>query len=464
MVKSAHQLFQEQQKRMQKLQTEKPELFINEHIFNEDEVLPKIGITALSVDRPDGYIRLYPQDFIVEETDQKGNISYIEPHDDILEDPNNKHSLYADLIKIGMPTIEVVRRMAESLKIPINKIGFAGIKDAQALTSQRISISGISYDKIKNKKFDGFFLTNLFQDKGSIQKGQLAGNRFTIFIRTKDEVEQNYLKEKLTDLKNNGFLNYYQTQRFGGIRLMSHIFGKLILQGKYEKTIEIFLTEPSYYDILLIKNTRLIAKQYYGDWRKMKEIFFEFPHTFQNELRVLDYLIKNNDNFIGALINIQEQTTLWVYAYASLLFNRYLSENPDAHQEIPLLLSNNKDDRQIYQKWLDEHEIDNIEKNLAPFKFIKLLNRPTPTKVFPEDTMFMSTSAGAIISFFLPKGAYATAFLMNLFKLKEGNPVPGWVKTNKCDTKKYLKIGTSEPAEKILKDYIESILDNKTTN
>ncbi|MFA5318391.1 MAG: tRNA pseudouridine(13) synthase TruD [Patescibacteria group bacterium] len=454
MVKSANQLLQEEKDKIDRLRLEKPELFMNERAFEEDDVLPNIGITSLEKNRPAGYIRFQPQDFIVEEMQLSGEISCIEPKEEKIDEQNGSNTLFADLIKIGIPTIEATSRLANSLQIPVNKIGYAGIKDARALTSQKISISKIKYENLKDKKFESFFLSNFYYDKGSVEKSHLAGNRFTIFVRTENKIEESYLKEKLTEFKNNGILNYYQTQRFGGIRLMSHILGKLILQKKYERTIEVLLTEPGLYDIPIIINVREKAKKYYGDWKKMKNIFSELPRIFQVELRALEYLIKNNDNFIGALIHIQDQTTLWVYAYASLLFNRYLSENPDLNKEIPLLLSDKKEDRKIYQKWLDKNKILNIEEALFPFKFIKLQNRPTPTKIFPEDIMFMSTSAGVIVSFFLPKGAYATTFLTNLFKLREGNPVPEWINPVECDTKKLLKIGTCEPALEILKDYI----------
>lgn len=460
---SSFELFQMQRECLKKLQKEQPDLFIPRHKFDEEKILPEIGITFLSVDRLKGFLRLYPQDFIVEEIHPDGSLSLVEPTNKSLGEPDiKKFTLYADLVKVGISSLEAISRLAEKLEINANKIGFAGIKDAQALTSQRIALPGIKYGKIKDIKFDSFFLTNFFYGRGTVERGYLAGNKFTIFIRTEKPVNINWLKEKLLNLKEKGFLNYYHTQRFGGERLLSYILGKLILQGKYEEAIKEFLTKVGKYDIRLIEALRIKAERCYGDWRKMKKVFSLLPYTFQNEIKATDYLSKDHDNFIGALIKIQDQTTLWVYAYASFLFNKYLSQsitNPGRlPKQLPLLLSDDLSDRKIYQKWLVEDNIVNIDKTLKPFKFIRIKKRFVTTKIFPKDIMGATNPDGVALGFSLSKGAYATTFLMNLFT-QQGLPLPQWVKTTEHDVKKILKTGTIASTKEILKDYIFSVLD-----
>lgn len=459
-------LFQEQKKKIEKLQKEKPELFVSEKLFNEDPSLPEIGIDILEPDRPVGYLRLYPQDFIVEETHDDNSISVIEPKENPVEEPDTTpYTLYADLVKVGVSSIEALNRLAKQLDIPAQAIGYAGIKDAQAFTSQRIALPKISYERIKNMKFPSFFLTNFSYGKGSIQPSNLAGNRFTMFIRTEKMVDPSWLKEKLVKLKKDGFLNYYYIQRFGGAKLQSHLLGRFILQQKYEEAIKMFLTRSVPHDILLVKKIRLGALENYGKWPEMKRYFLMMPYTFQNEIHVLEYLEKNNDNFIGALINIMDQTKLWVYAYASWLFNKYISSaiknDRKLPETIPLLLSDKNEDQELYKIWLAEDGISGLDEALKPFKFIQLRRRLTATKIYPKNISAMSTEEGVICSFALPKGVYATTFLMNMFKLQQGLPLPAWLKTTECDTKKYLNLGTIEPAKEKLKDYIFSALDFK---
>lgn len=461
---TSFQLFQKQQKFLADLQKKRPDLLKAENVFSENTVLPQIGITTLNPKKPLGFIRLYPQDFIVEEIQKDRSLSLIEPEDAPSPPPATpKFTLFADLVKVGISTLEAINRLSSALEIEPNKIGYAGIKDAQALTSQRIGLPRIEYEKIKDLKLEGLFLTRFFYNKGTIQKGNLWGNRFTILVRTKERLSRTTLKEKLSDLKDNGFLNYYHTQRFGGLRLLSHTLGKLILQEKYEETIKIFLGNPSDYSIKLIRGLRQRASEQYGKWQKMKKIFEVLPYTFRNEIRILDYLEKHPKNFIGALKNIQDQTQLWVYAYASLVFNQYLSwavqNNIELPAKLPLLLSQDSRDRRLYEALLYEDKIKNIRDALKPFKFIQLKKRLNPTRIYPENILAKSLPEGAIISFCLPKGAYATTFLANLFKLQQGLPLPDWLKSEEMDIKEILEIGTIQATKERLKDYIFSVLD-----
>ncbi|TSC52874.1 MAG: tRNA pseudouridine13 synthase [Parcubacteria group bacterium LiPW_72] len=466
MSDSSFQLFQKQQKYLEKMQKERPDLFEVDKLFREEEVLPQIGITTLDPNRPEGFLRLYPQDFIVEEIQKDGGLSQIEPKDNVPEKPEEeKFTLYADLVKIGISTLEAVSRLAKALEITPNKIGYAGIKDAQALSSQRIALPKIGYEKVKDLKLEGFFLNNFFYGRGTVEIGSLLGNRFTIFVRTEKRFAREELKNKLAALKENGFLNYYQTQRFGGARMLSHILGKLILQKKYEETIKAFLTTPSDYSIKLIKAVRARAAENYGDWKRMREILNHLPYNFQNEIKILEYLEKYPRNFIGALIALQDQTQLWVYAYASLLFNEYLSwathNNATIPRDIPLLLSPDYQDQNFYRALLDRDGIRDLQEALRPFKFIPIKRRFNPAVIFLKNILAKSLPDGVIISFSLDKGAYATTFLMNLFKLRQGLPIPLWLNRDEIDSKKILEIGTCAPACERLKEYIFSVLDYK---
>ena len=57
----------------------------------------------------------------------------------------------------------------------------------------------------------------------------------------KEKVDLNILSSRLKTIESYGILNYYQSQRFGGIRLDSHKIGKMILQGNYEMAAKFLL-------------------------------------------------------------------------------------------------------------------------------------------------------------------------------------------------------------------------------
>ena len=234
---SLRSLFEKEREVFERYKETNPELFIPSKI-PERELLSQIGINISFSFRPKGYIRLYFHDFIVEEISLEQKISEIEPKEKKSILPYlDSFTLYVDLVKVGITTSLAIFNLAQNLDIRPGKIGYGGLKDIKALTSQKIAFPNINSEtlgKIKSLSHPNFFLTNFNFDKGSVQPGQIFGNRFTIFIRTKKDIDKKLISERLEKIKKEGFLNFYHVQRFGTPRFLSHIFGKLNLQGKYE--------------------------------------------------------------------------------------------------------------------------------------------------------------------------------------------------------------------------------------
>lgn len=452
---SIFNLYKKEQEVFAQLKKEKPELFLSSKI-PEKKILSQIGIKYEFPQRQRGYFRLYPQDFIVEEISESGEIFQIEPKETKIHPPKSSSgTIYATLVKVGISTFNAISQLASFLKIPVNRIGYAGLKDIKAITSQRIAIPNINLEnflRIKNSSFSNFFLTDFSFGKGTIAPGQLLGNRFTIFIRTEKEIEKKQISERIREIEEKGFLNFYGPQRFGTPRLLAHHFGKLILQERYKEAIFAFLFEPGLKGIPLINQIRKEAEKLAPNWQEIEEKFKKFPYTFREELRLLAFLKKNPSNFIGALIFLKDQITLWVYAYASYLFNLLLSSEKEIKlpPEIPLLLSDNPKDWEIYKFWLKEDQIENFQKAISPFRFILLKRRFVKTRVFPQKIQFKILPEGIILSFILEKGIYATTLLMNIFELETGEPIPEWVSFKEIDAKKELGIGSIKKIKEIL--------------
>src|SRR5829696_1236573 len=56
--------------------------------------------------------------------------------------------VYAEIQKVNLPTFEVVNRVAAALRVSSRDIGFAGLKDAKAVSRQVISIVGTTEQAI----------------------------------------------------------------------------------------------------------------------------------------------------------------------------------------------------------------------------------------------------------------------------------------------------------------------------
>lgn len=460
---SLYNLFKREREILENYKKKKPHLFIPLQIPEKD-ILSRIGIKIPFPSRPKGYLRLYPQDFIVEEISKTGEISEIEPKKKKLS-PSFPSHLGCNLVKVKTSTLDAVNFLAHTLQIKIRRITYAGLKDTNALTSQQIIFLDVSselFNKIKKLSCPNLFLSNFGIKKEYLSPGRLFGNRFFIFIRTEKEIDKELFSQILKKIKKEGFLNFYFSQRFGEPRLINHILGKLILQGKYKKAVFNFLINSGLSEVPLIKKKREEAKNFWGDWQKMEKIFSEFPFTFRNEISVLSYLKKNPTDFLGALISIKDMTQIFIFSYVSYLFNQILSlslEGLELPEKIPLFLSPDPRDRMVYRFWLKKEGIENFERNIQPFiKFFKLKRRFVKTRIFPKDLLSKIFPEGVALCFILEKGAYATTFLTNLFVLKEGLPVPNWVKTKEYDMKKEFKLGTIKEVKNLLgKEFFSKI-------
>lgn len=457
---NSEQAWQKQNKTIEYYREHQPETLKHPVKKTEAEIFSEIGIGNLPLGRLPGYLRLFPQDFIVEEKMFGGGVVKI--NEFLASKPNRgerDNTLYAHLIKIGIPTNVAIERLADNFNFDINKIGFAGLKDADALTAQLIAFSGgkILIEEIEKKKIPNIILTNLHYSTHSLAPGDLAANIFTITVRTEESLDEMAVKTRVEMIEKYGVLNYFQSQRFGGLRLLSHKLGKLILQGNYDLAIRLFLFKTSSDDIPLIIKLRKEAEKSFPDWQKIEKIFKELPYTFANELKVARYLAENKDNVIGALIEIKDQTQLWVYAYSSLLFNKYLTlyskTRGVVEEKLPVFLSDDSADSRLYQNYLKEDKTLNWRKNLRPFKFIQIKKRLTSGRVWPTEINYRLFDGGAVIKFALGKGSYATTMLANLFELRQGLPTPEWLDTTETDPKEILGQGSIKQVRELLKDY-----------
>ena len=109
-----------------------PELFIPTQKAL-DELNTRIGILSFPRDLPRGYIKYSPLDFIVEEIRQDGRVITVDG-DGGVPLMEGTGTIYADIVKVGISTLDAATRLANALGIEAKQIGHAGIKDAVALT------------------------------------------------------------------------------------------------------------------------------------------------------------------------------------------------------------------------------------------------------------------------------------------------------------------------------------------
>lgn len=445
--------WQKEKEFMEKEKERNPALFLRAPIIDDDEIIKSAGIDpGIFGNRPLGHIKLFPEDFIVEEVSSSGVQHSIDARNDppiLTETAENARTVWANLVKMGLDTIEVVNELSSLLGLEKKFIGIAGIKDKHALTSQAISFRGITPEKLAAVAAPNFFLKNIFTGKGALQIGDLAGNRFTIFVRTQENIDESKITAHLRDLEENGFWNFFYLQRFGVPRLMSHKLGLLILQGRFEDTIKAALCHPGNREIQYMQNFRKTLTPLWRNWPALLQKTEPLAYTFRSERRMLEFLAEHPNDFIGALDQIPEQIKLWVYAYASFLFNKTLSRliqsGEDVPFELPLALSNTPWANELYGENFRAHNITPPFPALKNFPYVQKPNKNVEVlKKFALNGVNI-VPGGIIIDFVLEKASYATTFLSHFFTLVSGQPVPRGISVDEIDLKAELNLGTIKP-------------------
>ncbi len=150
-----------------------------------------------------GKIRTIPEDFIVEE------ILSFEPSG------NGEHAFLL-IQKTGENTEYVARELARFANVRQRDIGYAGLKDRHAVTTQWFSVWLPGKAELEWDKFSTETIKVLQANRHArkLKRGVLSGNSFNLTLRYwQGDPEKTIAQLEL--IKSNGIANYYGEQRFG---------------------------------------------------------------------------------------------------------------------------------------------------------------------------------------------------------------------------------------------------------
>jgi len=286
-----------------------PEEEIGISVYWTDEI-PGIG----------GRLKREPEDFVVEE------ISRLPPE-------NADGDFSAVLIKHrNWELNRLVRRLSINLRIGRNKIAFAGTKDKRSIATQlmtfKIPLEALAVISIPDVEF-----LSMYRTRTPTRLGALLGNRFRIVVNDvqPEEIENRLESVTAEILQLDGFPSFFGVQRFGVIRPVTHLIGKAIIRGDFEKAAMIYLTEDTEYEATECRK----ARQLLAETKDFKKAMETFPSNLVFERTLLNHLSKHPTDFSGAIEKLPKNLVMmFVHAYQSFLFNRILSRRIE--RKIPL--------------------------------------------------------------------------------------------------------------------------------
>lgn len=221
------------------------------------------------------------------------------------------------LKKEKMDTQDALSLISRRAKVSRGDIAFAGLKDRQGETEQWISIRGRRVDI----REPGLRLTYKGRASQPIQSKQSRGNRFRIILRGLDPNSAEAIRANLPELARNGYVNYFDDQRFGCLRHGQGFPMRDVLAGRYEKALQRLIARPS--PVAKGGDVKLkeLLGRHWGDWEACVSI--ARGPVYQP---VLQHLLRQPGDFAGAIQKLNGRTRLiQSFAYQSYLWNRAVS-------------------------------------------------------------------------------------------------------------------------------------------
>lgn len=180
-----------------------------------------------------GVIKSRPEDFLVEELP-------------LYEASGAGSHTYALIEKTGIGTREALDRLARALNISRRDIGLAGLKDAQAVARQWISVEHVPPERLDDLSLANVRVLQTTRHTNKLKPGHLRGNRFVVRLRrfTMPLSEAARIAgEALAVLSRRGVPNYFGPQRFGNHQ-DNHLLGKAVVRNDVAAFVDLLLGHP----------------------------------------------------------------------------------------------------------------------------------------------------------------------------------------------------------------------------
>ncbi|MEQ8349974.1 MAG: tRNA pseudouridine(13) synthase TruD [Leptospiraceae bacterium] len=197
------------------------------------------------------------------------------------------YSVYS-LQKDGWNTVDVLLKTAARFKIPIRDILYGGKKDRHARTQQWITAPP-SPDLTHST--DAYSLEYVGTSSKPMGPENIAGNRFTLTVRNILERETTQVEAGARRLKQLGFPNYFDDQRFGSFHPLVGFPFLCLFRGDPESALRYTLLSAFGGDKPHAKKRKKAINDVWGQWDRCLKL----AHT-KTEEAILQQLKKQNCN------------------------------------------------------------------------------------------------------------------------------------------------------------------------
>lgn len=359
--------------------------------------------------------------------------------------------LYLTVEKQGLTTFDLLNKAAAALGVSERDLGYAGLKDARAVTQQTISVPGVRIEDGLALDIPGVTVLSARFHTNKLRPGHLAGNFFKIRVLNTHEEAEARAAAILGVLQDIGVPNRFGRQRYG-VLANSHRIGQALLQHNLTKAVDEIIGNPDTIQHPGWKN----AAQAYREGDQVKAISM-FPRHCRNERQLLERLARGNSLESAVYAMPRKLLRLYLSAYQSSLFDRivqmrlnsieklwpgdmaykhvngasFIVEEPALEQTradrfeispsgplygFKVLLASGQAGL-IEQALLEKEHISQQDFRLG--KGLSMEGARRSLRVPLTNPLVEAETDGITLSFQLPKGSFATAVLHEVMKTRD---------------------------------------------
>ena len=266
-----------------------------------------------------GRLRARPEDFRVEE------IPLAPPSGD------GEH-LHLWVEKRGVSTIEALRALCRVLRVPETDAGYAGLKDADAVTRQWFSFKTKAHDifkEVSGLEQRGIRVLDAARSRNLIRRGALAGNRFDVLVRGVAPEAEPKARAILDCLAARGLPNAFGDQRFGVHGHTARI-GLALAREDWRRVLDALLGAARFSLAPKDVDERLLeaARRYEaGDFGGARDLY---PPSWRAERRALARLASDASPRQAAVSIPLRERVLYGGAFQAAVFNSCLARRLEA--------------------------------------------------------------------------------------------------------------------------------------
>lgn len=346
--------------------------------------LVKVEDLAYAYKRPEAQadFKTKASDFIVRET-----LSF-EP------DGEGTHA-YLYIEKTNTNTEWLARQLARFVGIETKEIGYAGLKDRNAVTCQWFSVKleGIEEPDWDDFQLEGIRLLQKTRHRKKLKRGAIKHNQFEILLRNVKNTTLAALNKTIAQVQASGVPNYFAQQRFGHdynnlTRAAQWFHGTKKIKKRSDKSMALSAARSMVFNQMLSQRIQQIG------WKELIEgeiMMLQGTHSIFSAVEIDDEIKQRFQHG-----DIHPTCPLW--GRGSLASERQLLA---LEQEVAATLAN----------WCDGLEKQGLKQERRAARLF-----PKDLLLSIEEPVSDNSLEKIKLSFSLPTGSYATAVLRELLQ------------------------------------------------